>query len=407
MRFGPTLMARADALARFTDENGRITRLHLTPAFGGAARQVLEWMSLAGMAARIDAIGNVVGRYEGTQPGLPALLLGSHIDSVRDAGKYDGVLGVLSALACVQALNDAGERLPFAIEVFAFADEEGVRFPTSMTGSRAIAGNFNQDDLDQADAAGISLRDALRRIGLDPAQIGGLVRHREDVLAYVELHIEQGPVLEAAGHAVGIVTAIAGASRFNVELDGVAGHAGTVPMALRRDALAAAAEVVLAIERRCRALPGLVGTVGELRVSPDASNVIPAHVRLSVDIRAADDATHGAAAADVIRDIEAIAAQRDVAVRIIDERGMPARACAPWLMRQLQAAAAAQGREPFMLTSGALHDATQMAHLTDIAMLFVRCRGGISHSPAESVTAEDADVGVSVLLEFVRRFARG
>jgi allantoate deiminase len=404
MRLGPTLMARADALARFTDENGKVSRLHLTTAYGGAARQVLEWMTLAGMAARIDAIGNVVGRYEGTQLGLPALLLGSHIDSVRDAGKYDGVLGVLAAIACVQALNDANERLPFAVEVFAFADEEGVRFPTSMTGSRAIAGNFNPDDLDQADAAGVRLRDALSRIGLDPQQVGNLARRRDDVLGYAELHIEQGPVLEAAGHAVGVVTAIAGASRFNFEVDGRAGHAGTVPMRLRHDALAAAAEIVLAVERRCRAQSELVGTVGELQASPGASNVIPARVRLSVDIRAPDDATHRAAAADVAREIEAIAARRGVQARIADERGMPARACAPALMRQLQDAVAAQGLEPFSLASGALHDATQMAHLTDIAMLFVRCCGGVSHSPLEAITAEDADIGARVLLEFVRNF---
>ncbi len=404
LRFGPTLLARADALALHTDQAGQATRLNLTPAYRDAATLVIEWMTQAGMDAHIDAIGNVVGRYEGTQAGLPALLLGSHIDSVRDAGRYDGVLGVLSAIACVQALHDAGERLPFAIEVFAFADEEGVRFPTSMTGSRAVAGTFNMGDLEQRDAAGVSLRAALQAFGLDPSGVAALARRRADVLGYVELHIEQGPVLESVGMPVGVVTAIAGASRFNVELEGFAGHAGTVPMRLRHDALAAAAEVVLTVERRCSGTDNLVGTVGELQVAPGASNVIPARVRLSVDIRAPIDATHRAVAEDVQRDIEAIAARRNIRARIADQRGMAACTCAPWLMQQLQAAVAAQGIEPYLLPSGALHDATQLVHLTDVAMLFVRCRGGVSHNPAEAITAEDADCGARVLLEFVRRF---
>ena len=241
------------------------------------------------MSARLDAIGNVVGRYEGAVPGAPCLMLGSHLDTVRNAGKYDGMLGVVAAIDCVHALNARGTRLPFAIEVVGFADEEGVRFGSTLLGSRAIAGTFDPRLLDSRDGGGTSMRDALTAFGLDPERSGNAARRRADVLAYAELHIEQGPVLEAEGIPVGVVTAINGANRFTVDIEGFAGHAGTVPMDLRRDALAAAAECVLAIESRCAREPELVGTVGRLEAAPGATNVIPGHVRFTIDLRAPQD----------------------------------------------------------------------------------------------------------------------
>src|SRR4051794_3940201 len=231
---GEALLARLDDLARFTDEPGALTRLYLSPAHKAATRQVVAWMEEAGMTAGIDAVGNVAGRYEGERPGLPAVLLGSHIDTVRDAGRYDGNLGVLAAIQAVTELHAKGERLPFAVEVLAFGDEEGVRFPTALAGSRAVAGTFDPATLDARDADSVTVREALLAFGCDPAAIPGIARRRERVRAYVEVHSERGRVLGAGGLPGGVVTAINGASRFKVEVAGEAGHAGTVPMGLRR-----------------------------------------------------------------------------------------------------------------------------------------------------------------------------
>ena len=275
--FGDGLMARLDELSAFTSEEGWLTRLYLTPAHKEAALRVMGWMEEAGMAARLDAVGNVVGHYEGSRPGLPALLLGSHIDTVRDAGKYDGSFGVVAAIAAVAELDRRGERLPFAIEVLAFGDEEGVRFPSTIAGSRAVAGRFDPATLDLTDADRVRLGAALAAFGGDPAGIPETARRPEQVVGYVELHIEQGPVLEAMSLPVGVVTAINGASRFRIEVTGTAGHAGTVPMRLRKDALAAAAEMILAVERRAAGATetGLVATVGRIEALPGAPNVIP------------------------------------------------------------------------------------------------------------------------------------
>jgi len=404
LAFGPEVMAWADALAACTEQEEGLTRVFLSPEHKAAAELVLGWMAEAGMTAGYDAIGNVVGRYEGARPGLPALLLGSHLDTVRDAGRYDGMLGVISAIACVKALNQAGERLPFAIEVLGFGDEEGVRFPSTLMGSRAVAGALDPAELEVRDAEETSVREALRAFGLDPAGVPAVARRAEQVLAYVELHIEQGPVLEAEGLPVGIVTSIAGAVRCGVRLGGMAGHAGTVPMGLRQDALVAAAEIVLAVERRCSGIDGLVGTVGRMAVLPGAINVIPGAVELSLDIRAGEDSVCEAAVADVMAAIEEVCARRGVTheTERIHEGGCCA--CAPWLMEQLEAAVRAQGIRPLRLLSGAGHDAMAFGGLADVAMLFVRCTGGISHNPAESITVEDADMGVRVLLQFIRDF---
>src|SRR5258708_37762459 len=258
------ILQRCDALARHSELPGGVTRVSLSPENRAATDLVLGWMREAGLAARVDAIGNLVGRYEGSLAGLPCLMLGSHLDTVRDAGRYDGMLGVVSAIECVATLNERRKRLPFAIEVVGFGDEEGVRFGTTMLGSRAIAGALDPAVLKTTDAAGVSIEEALRSFGLDPAGIRAVARKKGSVAAYAELHIEQGPVLEVEGLPVCVVTAINGFSRLRVRLQGEAGHAGTVPMNLRRDALPAAAPRVLAIERIAPGGLELVATGGRI-----------------------------------------------------------------------------------------------------------------------------------------------
>jgi allantoate deiminase len=401
---GAEIMRRAEALALHSEDGPGLTRAFLTPQHRAAAALITSWMRAAGMAVHMDAIGNVVGRYEGAEPGRPALLLGSHQDSVRHGGAFDGMLGIITPISCIAALHAAGLRLPFAIEVIAFGDEEGLRFHSTLLGSRAIAGTFDPADLQRRDADDMTMDTALRTFGLDPAGIPALARRREDVLGFVELHIEQGPVLEARDLPVGVVTAIAGCTRLAVVVDGMAGHAGTVPMAQRRDALAAAAEAVLAIERRCSAARELVGTVGRLVVAPGAANVIPGRVTFSVDIRAPEDQARLAAVHDIAAAVDEIAVRRKVSLAVETVLDAPGCACAPWLMDRLDAAVAAEGVTPMRLFSGAGHDAMAMARLADVGMLFVRCAGGISHRADESITAEDAGIAARVLLRFITAF---
>ena len=402
---GRRLLERAGALAAHSELPGGLTRTSLSKEYRGAAALVMGWMREAGMDARLDAIGNVIGRYEGARPGAPCLVLGSHLDTVRNAGKYDGMLGVLSGIECAHALHAAGRRLPFALEVAGFCDEEGVRFGVTLLGSRAMAGTFDPAALEAKDAAGVTLAQALRDFGLDPARIGEAVKRREDVLAYAELHIEQGPVLEAEGLAVGVVTAINGFTRMAVTIEGTAGHAGTVPMRLRRDALAAAAECVLAVERIGASEPGIVATVGRMELLPGAINVVPGEARFTVDVRAPDDAQRLRAAAAIRAEIAAICARRNVNARIEDLQQQGAAACAPWLVEQMAAALRAEGLRDFRLPSGAGHDGQAMQAIAGIGMLFVRCEKGVSHNPAEAITAADAEAGARVLLRFVEGFA--
>ena len=399
------LFARLEALALFSAEPGALTRLYLTPEHRAAADAVAEWMHEAGMSAQMDAAGTVVGRYEGESPNAPALLLGSHIDTVRNGGKYDGNLGVLAAIEAVDALRLCGERRPFAIEVLAFGDEEGVRFPMTLTGSRAFAGVFNAAALDGVDKDGVSLRAALENFGLDPTNIAALARRKGDVIGYVETHIEQGPVLEAAGLPVGVVSAISGASRFGVVVQGVAGHAGTVPMHLRKDALAAAAEMTLAVERCALDTPGLVATVGQMSALPGAVNVIAARAEFSLDVRSASDALRYAGVARLTAELERIAARRGLTVSLRKSYDEAAAICADSLSRALAASIARQQLATLSLPSGAGHDGLAMQALCPIAMLFVRCKGGVSHSPAEAITAADAAVAVAVLTDFLRSYA--
>jgi allantoate deiminase len=401
---GEEVMARLDALAQFSAEPNALTRLYLSPEHKSAALQVQTWMQQAGMEASIDAVANVVGRYEGREPGLPALLLGSHIDTVRNAGKYDGCFGVIAAIQAVAALHEKGERLPFAIEVIAFGDEEGVRFPVTLTGSRAVAGTLDPAALDAEDTERINIRQALQQFGCNPAEIDRVPRRKEDVLAYCELHIEQGPVLEAENLPVGVVTAINGASRFSIAAEGMAGHAGTVPMRLRRDALCAAAEMILEIERVARDTGQLVATVGRIEALPGATNVIPSTARFTLDIRSPSDRVRAAAIARLEETFNRIAGQRHVSFALRRTYDEPAATCHPALIEQFEAAVGRAGVRAVRLPSGAGHDGLAMIALCPIAMLFVRCKGGISHNPAEAITAADAGVAVRVLIDFLRHF---
>ncbi len=402
---GPAIRARIDALAAITAEPGRVTRLVFTPEHRRAHDLVAGWMRAAGMAVREDAIGNVLGRYEGIVPDAPALLLGSHLDSVRDAGRWDGPLGVVAAIAGVDALHRAGRRLRCAVEVAGFCDEEGARFGATMLGSRALAGTFDPAMVGLCDADGITMGEAMRIFGLDPARIGEAARQSEDVEGYLELHIEQGPVLEAEGLTVGCVTAIAGATRLRVTLAGEAGHAGTVPMRGRHDALAAAAACILAIESRAGDEADAVATIGQLEVAPGAVNVIPGGVAFTLDVRAPNDTQRRRLLADIQAAIATLCGLRGVRAGIELTHELAAAACAPWLMRRIDAAIAAEGHPPRRLPSGAGHDGMALRDLCDIGMVFVRCAGGISHNPAESVSDLDAEAGARVLLRVLEGFA--
>jgi allantoate deiminase len=402
---GEAIVGRINALATISQDPGNLTRIFLTSEHRAAAELIMGWMREAGMNAHLDAIGNVCGRYEGERPRLPCLMLGSHYDTVRDAGKWDGPLGLITAISCVGDLNRRGRRLPFAIEVAGFADEEGVRFASTLLGSRAIAGTFKESVLATRDSTGKSMREALIEFGLDPDHIGAAARIRGELLAYIELHIEQGPVLEAENLPIGVVTAIAGATRLAARLTGMAGHAGTVPMALRRDALTGAAECISKIEELCRADDaGLVGTVGYIDAAPGATNVIPGEAHFTMDIRAPTDDHRKRAVGEIVRQIEAIAKRRTLELQVEvthENRTVP---CAPWLKEQVAAAVAAEGYPVFELPSGAGHDGMAMVDIADVAMLFVRCRGGISHHPDEHVDMADADAGARVLLRLIENF---
>jgi allantoate deiminase len=402
---GDEIVGRINRLAAISETSDNLTRIFLTPEHRAAADLIMNWMASAGMRAHLDAIGNVCGRYEGESPGLPCLMLGSHYDTVRDAGKWDGPLGLISAISCVGDLHRRKRRLPFSIEVTGFADEEGVRFASTLLGSRALAGTFDARLLASKDKAGISLREALTQFGLDPNHIGKAARRRGELLAYLELHIEQGPVLESRNLPVGVVTAIAGATRLAARLSGMAGHAGTVPMALRRDALAGAAECISAVEQYCGSGgDGLVGTVGYIHAAPGATNVIPGEAHFTIDIRAPTDTQRNRAVTDIVRQVEAIARRRSLELQLDITHENRTVACAPWLKAQVAEAVAAEGYPVFDLPSGAGHDGMAMVDIADVAMLFVRCRGGISHHPDEHVDPADADAGARVLLRLIENF---
>jgi allantoate deiminase len=389
------VLERCDELARFSEEEGLITRWYGSRSLVEAAGAVAGWMEEAGMAVRRDAVGNVIGRAGGS---AGTFVLGSHIDTVRDAGRYDGPLGVILA---IEAAEQAGD-LPFAVEVVAFADEEGGRFPLSFLGSRGWAGLLGVEDGDVTDSEGDSLAGAVRAMGGDPAAIGTRSAP-DDLLGYLEVHIEQGPVLQDQDLPVGIVTAIAAQSRGNIDLHGMAGHAGNTPMRLRRDALAGAAELVLEVERLARETDGLTATVGRIRVDPNVGNVIAGRARFSYDVRHQDGAVRDQARDRIMEAARAVADRRGLQLdwqRRDDIAPVP---MSVLLRERLARACGEAGVRPFELGSGAGHDAVTASQLTpEVAMLFVRCKDGISHNPAESVREEDVAVALDVVTRFLR-----
>jgi allantoate deiminase len=400
-RFGEVIAARLDALAAVSDEPGCLTRLYLGPAHRKAVDLVAAWMREAGMTVRLDAAGSVVGHYEAREDATRTLLLGSHIDTVRNAGRFDGNLGVVTAIEVVRAARESGKRFPFGIEVLAFGDEEGVRFASTLGGSRALAGTFDSKALDEADADGVTRRQALTAFGCDPAGLPAEARSSQRVVGYVELHIEQGPVLEKESLPLGVVSAIAGVTRGTVAIEGVAGHAGTVPMAMRNDALAAAAEMLLAIESRARARPELVATVGKIDIPGAAVNTIPGAVRFTLDLRSPHDEERLSALSDIKHALATIAQRRGVAACFHLGHEASAASCDPRLSELLAAAVEACGVKARRLASGAGHDAMAFDRIIPFAMLFVRCRGGISHSPAEYAAPDDIDIAARALASFL------
>jgi allantoate deiminase len=399
---GARAVARCDELgvAPYSDLPDSLYRGYLTPAHRAAIDRVGAWMVEAGMQVRIDPAANLIGRYEASAPDTPALIIGSHIDSVRDSGRYDGPLGIMLGIEAVAALQ--GRRLPFAIEVIAFGDEEGSRFPAAMLTSRAVAGTLDAAALDMVDAQGISVADALAEMNLNVTEYLTAARAPGTTLAYLEAHIEQGPLLEAAGLAVGTVTGIAAQLRYEITVAGTAGHAGTTSMPLRRDALAGAAEIILAVETIARAAASdLVATVGRIEASPGAANVIPGSVTFTLDVRSGDPARRDEAAEAILEAVQDVAAKRDLDFTVNLIHDLPASPCDPALMDLMDAATAAAGHPVRRLVSGAGHDAMVMAALCPTAMLFIRCRGGVSHNPAEHVDPADAEIALRAMSGFI------
>jgi allantoate deiminase len=400
---GTRAEAMISELSAISAEPGRLIRLFLTPEHRRAADLVAGWMRTAGLTVTEDALGTVRGRFGDAKR---RLLIGSHIDTVIDAGKYDGPLGVVAAILAAEQFARANATLPFGIDVLAFGDEEGSRFPATMTSSSACAGVFEHEALATADLGGVTLTEALRTYGKRPDDISTAAYQSDEAAGYVEVHIEQGPVLESKDEPLGIVTGIVGQVRLRVIVTGEAGHAGTVPMNLRRDAYAGAAEMALALEKIAREHPedGMVGTVGRIEAAPGAVNIIPGRVLFTVDLRALTDALRVAATERFAAEAARIAKARGLTVSIEPFHEVATAHCAPALQDALAASVSELGHTPIRLPSGAGHDAQVMARLCPAAMLFVRCRGGISHNPAEFASVADMGLAIAALAKFIERF---
>lgn len=426
-RAAQLLVSMLDELGHITDEPGRLTRTFLSPGMERANRLAGDCMAAAGLEVREDTVGNLIGRLEAAEVGrtgpvrrggasrsaLPkTLLLGSHLDTVRDAGRFDGPLGVLLPIVALADLKVRGVKLPFAVEVLGFSEEEGVRFASAYLGSKGYCGKLTAKDLAMRDVDGISVGEAIERWGglsssRSGKHAGNLLDYQRarDLIGYLEVHIEQGPVLEAKNLAVGVVSAIAGQSRFKLTWTGKAGHAGTTPMALRKDALAGAAEFTLAAEKLARSTTGLVATIGSLTTSPGAANVIPGSVVHTLDVRHAKDPVRRAALFKLGRLAAQVAKRRGLKVAWQRTQDNGAVACSPALTARLeQSVKAVQGRS-LSLVSGAGHDGVVMSALCPIAMLFVRCRDGLSHHPDEYASPKDLAVALKVMIDFLERLA--
>ena len=396
---------RIETLSQISEDTDRLTRTFCSLAMRRASNLVGCWMSETGMTVSEDAIGNVVGRYPGSSDHSKTFILGSHLDTIRGAGKFDGSLGILIALACVEHLHSHKTRLPFDLEVVGFADGDGARYETTCLGSRALAGTFNELDLKKVDARGVSMAEAIRAFGSDPDNIKKAQRDPQQLLGYAEVHIEQGPVLEKKVQPVGIVTAIAGRTRIRARFVGQAGHVGTTPMPLRRDALVAAAQFILAVEACTRHYPGLVATVSQVEVLPGGADALPGEVVLNLDVRHQLDGARGVACARMQETAAEIAQKRGIAVEwniVHDAQSVP---CSRELSDALAKAARTHLVEATELTSGDGHDAAAMADITPAAMLFVRCAGGITHHPDESVLPGDIEIAVGVMNDFLKLLA--
>jgi len=396
---GAAVIQRCKELARFSEDPDRITRRFLSPPMRDVHKTLSGWMERLGMRVRVDAAGNVRGEYEGRERSEARLLIGSHVDSVPGAGAYDGVLGVVLGIALIEAL--AKRRFRFGLEIVAFSEEEGVRFGVPFIGSRALTGTLNGDLLSVRDAHGVTVAEAIRRFGLDPARLPEAVVDPRGVLGYLEFHIEQGPVLESLNLGLGIVTAIAGQSRLGVTFRGTANHAGTTPMHLRRDALAAAAQWISMVEREARAVAGLVATVAQIDAKPGTANVIAGEVRTSLDVRHASDVERRAAVAKLLAQAEEIGKERGITVEVERRLDQATVGCDEGLVKTLEGAVSSAGFTVHRMVSGAGHDAMVLAGHVPAAMLFLRSPKGVSHHPDETVLEEDVDAALQAGLNFL------
>ena len=392
------VIARCREIAACTEVSGETTRLFLTPPMHTVHVLLRSWMETAGMTVHVDAIGNMRGLFPSVAPGSPRLLIGSHLDTVPNAGAFDGILGVILGVAIVEELQ--GQHLPFAIEVIGFSEEEGVRFSKPFLGSLALLGKLDEDTLTRTDQNGISLRRALEAYGLDPAQLPA-VALSDDAFAYIEFHIEQGPVLESEDAPLGIVEALVGQTRMELIFTGQANHAGTTPMHLRHDAMAAAAEWIVAVEDYASSNSGLVATVGKVHTSPGSGNVIAGRVTASLDVRHAIDNIRNTAVAAILQDAKTAAARRGVQVTSQIQLEQPAVPLDPHLTTLLDKAAAQAGFPSRRITSGAGHDAMILAPIVPSTMLFLRSPGGLSHHPDETVLPHDVEAALATAMEFL------
>ncbi|MDH5355914.1 MAG: M20 family metallo-hydrolase [Gammaproteobacteria bacterium] len=394
-------MQRLDVIAGYSKAGPGVSRFPFTAEHEGALTLLREWMTKAGLEVSLDDSGTLIGRREGSETSR-TLLLGSHQDSVPQGGKYDGIFGIVLSITCLEYLKH--QQLPYAIEVLAFADEEGVRFPTALMGPRALAGTFDPDVLGMQDKDGVTLTDALQNFGLEAENIVALKRNSDDILGFIETHIEQGPVLESKGAPVGIVTAICGIERWMVKITGRAAHAGTTPMDLRYDALAAAAELISYVENLCLETEALVGVVGWLNVVPNAVNAVPGEVDLSIELRSSTDQVRVNAGLGLKAFLQQLADRRGLTASSERTYSQSAVQCGGELSDRLEEAAKAIGLKAPRLMSGATHDASAMSDLSRVAMLFVRCLNGVSHHGDESITSEDAGIAADVLIRFLEGF---
>ncbi|WP_395243579.1 allantoate amidohydrolase [Agromyces sp. MMS24-K17] len=400
------VMARCDELAAITSMDGGIERVYLSAEHARVNRIAAEWMRDAGLATRQDAAGNQLGRIDGRDPDAPVLMLGSHLDTVPDAGRYDGIAGVLMAIEVVRLLRHRIPAFPFGLEVMAFSDEEGTRFGKALLGSSAVAGAWDDTWWDLADADGTTLRQAFLEFGLDPSRVGEAARRPGELAGYLEAHIEQGPQLDRAGEALAVVSSIASARRYQITVHGEARHAGGTPYDARHDALLGASEAVVAVERICRAEHHIVGTVGRLETFPGAMNIVPGEARLSLDLRGEFDGTRDDAWASISSAIDEIAGRRGLRWEAREVHSAGAVMCDPLLMDVVRAGIEGTGqREATSLFSRAGHDAMSLGRVTDVGMLFLRNRDGISHHPDEQVTEADVAAGLRAFAEAVAHLA--